>query len=369
MRSSDFAPPPGPYFLSHSVGLMPLAARKALEEACFAPWAAGDGGTWTRWLSAIDAWRGSLAAVMGARADDVCPQTNISSALTKILSALPIAKGRTKIVLSEEDFPTVGFVFDQARRSGLEPVLLKGGARLADPDAWREAFEGDVRLLHLTHVFSNLGLKTPVAEIARRAREKGVVTVVDAAQSAGSVAVEASCWNADFITGTSVKYLCGGAGASWLWVNPETAPNCAPADVGWFSHENPFEFDIRRFAYAKGARRFWGGTPSIAPYAIAKAGADLVAEAGVAAVAARSQTLVDRAVAALPAEAFASHVRKGERGASFIVVPRDAKGAAAALAEEKIAYDERQGGFRFSVHLYTDEADVDRLVATLKYFL
>jgi selenocysteine lyase/cysteine desulfurase len=369
MQKTDFTPPPGPYFLSHSVGLSPRAARATLDAAYFEPWAAGDGATWTRWLAASDVWRQSLAPLIGADADDICPQTNISSALTKILSALPIPKGRTKIVLCEEDFPTVGFVMAQARRVGLEPIFLKSGPELADPGAWERAFRDDVFIAHVTHVFSNLGLKAPVGEIVARARAKGVVTIVDAAQSAGAVEIDAAHWNADFITGTSVKYLCGGNGAGFLWVNPEIAPKCAPADVGWFSHENPFEFDIRRFAYANAAARFWGGTPSIAPFAIASAGLDLIARAGVANVARHNQRLFDKVAAALPASAFLSHVKAGERGCSFIIAPRDPGGARAALAEAKIAHDERAGGLRFSVHLYNDDADVEALVGVLARFL
>lgn len=365
MTSAGFAKPPHPYFLSHSVGLLPLGAEAGLSRAFFNPWAEGRADLWPRWLESVEAWRRALAPVLGADAGDICPQTNISSALTKILFSLPETPGRRKIVLTEEDFPTAGFVFEQGRRIGLTPVLLKGGARLADPDAWGEAFAGDVRLLHVTHVFSNRGVRTPVAEIVRRAREKGVVVIVDVAQSAGAVPVEAERWGADFLVGTSIKYLCGGPGAAFLVVNPAIAGTCAPADVGWFSHENPFEFDIRRFRYAAGAARFWGGTPSVAPFIIARAGAEAIGAAGAETIEARTQGLLDRLLARLPAEAVLSHAKPGERGAAAIIRPRRMDEARAALADEKIAHDERMGGFRFSVHLYTEEEEVERLAAAL----
>lgn len=368
MLSAEFNTPRGPYFLSHSVGLMPCAARAALEASYLEHWAAGTGDIWDKWLAASADFCAALAPVIGAKPQDICPQTNISSALTKVLFSLPVKPGRTKIVLCEEDFPTVGFVLAQAERLGLTPVFLKSGAHLADPGVWRAALSEDVHLLHLTHVFSNLGLKTPVAEIAASARAKGVITIVDIAQSAGGVEVFADEWNADFLTGTSLKYLCGGPGAAFLWVNPAIAPRCAPADVGWFSHENPFEFDIRHFAYANGAARFTGGTPSIAPFAMARAGADLIGRAGVARIARGNQALIDRIVAALPGDAIASHVKKGERGCALMLRPRDLASAAAALAEERIAHDQRKGALRFSVHLYNDEKDADHLIRTLTPF-
>lgn len=369
MLSTEFNKPLGPYFLSHSIGLLPIDAQAMLQSAYFAPWAAGGADVWSKWLAAVDLFREALAPVIGASAEDICPQTNVSSALSKILFSLPVKKGRTKIVLSEEDFPTVGFVIAQAERLGLAPVFIKGGASLADADAWSAAYRDDVHLVHITHVYSNLGLKTPVAEIIARARASGVITVVDAAQSAGGVEVSADKWGADFVTGTSVKYLCGGPGACFLWVNPDTAPRSAPADVGWFSHENPFEFDIHHFVYAPGAKRFWGGTPSVAPFAIASAGARLIANKGVAGIAKKNQALLERILTQLPVESLLSHTKAGERGCSFIVRPRESDKAAAALGEEKISYDQRMGGLRFSVHLYNDESDISRLTATLGPYL
>lgn len=172
MLSAEFNKPLGPYFLSHSVGLLPVTARAALEDAFFVPWAAGDADVWLAWLAALDMFRETLAPVIGAKAQDICPQTNVSSALSKVLFSLPVESGRTKIVLCEEDFPTVGFVIAQAERLGLTPVFIKGGPSLADAEAWDAAYREDVHLVHITHVFSNLGLKTPVAEIVARARSK-----------------------------------------------------------------------------------------------------------------------------------------------------------------------------------------------------
>lgn len=369
MTTAGFSKPSHPYFLSHSVGLLPAAAEAGLTRDFFNPWAGGRSDLWPLWLEKIEAWKRSLAPVIGARAADICPQTNISSALTKILFALPERKGQTKIVLTEDDFPTAGFVVEQGRRIGLEPLFIKGGAALADADAWRRAFADDVRLVHVTHVFSNRGVRAPVTEIVRRAKAAGASVIVDAAQSAGAVPVEAQGWGADFVVGTSIKYLCGGPGAAWLWVNPDGADTCAPADVGWFSHENPFEFDIRNFRYAPGASRFWGGTPSVAPYVIAKAGADAIAAAGPAAIEAHTQGLLDRLLARFPAEAVLSHAKRGERGAAVVIRPRRFDEARAALKEAEIAHDERTGGFRFSVHLYTEETEVDRLTQTLEGFV
>src|SRR5207249_8661704 len=90
-------------------------------------------------------------------------------------------------------------------------------------DAWTPAFQDDVQLVLATHVFSNSSVLAPAADIARRARERGVFSIVDIAQSAGAVPVHLEAIQPDFALGTSLKYLCGGPGAAFLWTQRETA--------------------------------------------------------------------------------------------------------------------------------------------------
>jgi selenocysteine lyase/cysteine desulfurase len=362
MRVADqFQRPGGRYFLSHSVGLLPKATERALGEGFLDPWARGDGAIWDGWLTAIDAWRAALGGLLGAAAADLCPQTNISSALTKLVFSLPARAGRRKIVASEDDFPTIGFVLEQARRGGYEVELLPGGARLVDPDAWAAAFRDDVQLVHATHVFSNSSLVSPIGEIIARARAAGVFSAIDIAQSAGCMPIDLAALRPDFALGTSVKYLCGGPGACFLYVDRETARLCAPTDVGWFSHENPFEFDIRRFRYAEGALRFWGGTPSVAPYALARAGLETLGAAGIANVRAHNQRLIRRLIDRLGPGAMLSETRAGLHGSSAILKAADAEKTSAALAASGLLHDRRMGGLRVSAHLYSTEEDIDAL--------
>lgn len=359
--ADQFQRPSGRYFLSHSVGLMPKAAARALNEGFLEPWAQGDSGIWDGWLAAIDAWRTALGGLLGAAPDDLCPQTNISSALTKLVFSLPARAGRRKIVATEDDFPTIGFVLEQARRAGYEIELLPGGPRLADTDAWAPAFADDVQLVHATHVFSNSSLVSPISEIIARARAAGAFSAIDVAQSAGCMPIDLATLRPDFALGTSVKYLCGGPGACFLYVDPETAKRCAPSDVGWFSHENPFEFDIRRFRYAKGALRYWGGTPSVAPFALARAGLETLHAAGVSNVRAHNQRLIRRLIDRVGVKSLLSETRAGLHGSSAILKAAGAEKTSSVLTAEGLLHDRRMGGLRVSAHLYTSEADIDAL--------
>lgn len=365
MARDQFHLPRKHYFLSHSVGAQPKTYDGAVAKAYAAPWRTEGFSVWGPWFDALDRFREGLAPIIGARPDDICPQNNVSSGVAKILFSLPERARRRKIVLTEDDFPTIGFALAQAQRMGYELVFLHGGERLADPDAWAPAFHDDVQLVMATHVFSNSSVMTPVREIAARARERGVFSILDIAQAAGAVPIKLKEWRPDFAVGTSLKYLCGGTGAAYLWADPDTAERCAPVDVGWFSHEQPFEFDIRHFEYAKGAARYLGGTPSIAPFAGTSAGQEILNTHGVDRIYAHTQSLLSRLFEALPKSSLMSTTCKGARGAGALIKVRDYDAAAEALAKAGIAHDTRKGAVRVSVHLYNDEDDIDALLAAI----
>ncbi len=369
MDRDKFHLPGKHYLLSHSIGAQPRTYDALVAETFAGPWRETGAAAWDHWLAALDHFQAGLAPLIGADAKDICPQTNVSSALSKILMSLPERARRTKIVLTEDDFPTIGFILKQAERLGYELVFLPGGERLADPEAWAPAFHDDVQLVHVTQVYSNSSVLTPVEEIARRARSRGVFSVIDVAQSAGCVPLDLNHWAADFAIGTCLKYLCSGPGASFLWAHEDTAARCAPMDVGWFSHRHPFEFDIHHFDYAPGAGRYLGGTPSIAPFAGAGAAFEILGAHGVSEIYAHNQKLLARLTAALPQDAFLSTTRQGARGSGAIIKVRDYAAAETALKEAGVIHDARLGGLRVSFHLYNDESDVDALTETLSAFL
>ena len=362
MDREKFLFPGRHYFLSHSAGAQPKLYADAIEAGYADPWRTAGAGVWDAWFATLDRFRAGLAPLIGANAEDICPQTNVSSALSKILFSLPERDGRRKIVLTEDDFPTVGFALGQARRMGYELVFLPGGRQLADPDAWAPAFADDVQLVLATHVYSNTSIMAPVAEIARRARASGAFSILDIAQAAGGAPVNLMEWAPDFAVGTSLKYLCGGAGAAFLWAAADAAEQSEPLDVGWFSHEAPFELDIRRFEYAKGAARFLGGTPSIAPFAGAIGGQQILNMHGMDKIFAHNQFLLSRLIGALPDDSLLSMTQEGARGNGALIKVRNYDKAAAALSEAGISHDTRLGTVRVSVHLYNDEADIDALV-------
>jgi len=349
------------YLLNHSVGRPPLSTGKVWTDSFLSPWQNQGEDVWPRWLEAISGFNSALSRLLNSAAENFCPQVNLSSALTKILQSLPRESGRDTIVYSGEDFPSIAFVLQQAERIGYSLRELPADTDSADSAHWRTIFSKETALVLITHVHSNTGRQVPVDKITQLAREQGIISVVDVAQSAGCVPIDIEAWSADFVIGSCVKWLCGGPGAGFLWARPGILARCKPLDVGWFSHENPFEFDMHNFRYADTADRFWGGTPSVQPFAVAANSINTLCDIGVATIRRHNLSLTQRLIEALPAGSLITPRRPEHRGGTLVVKVDEQKldTAISQLKSRKVLFDTRATGIRLSPHIYNDLSEID----------
>ncbi|MBY8829333.1 aminotransferase class V-fold PLP-dependent enzyme [Hephaestia mangrovi] len=354
MKSLFHVPAKGPYLLAHSVGCQPLGTQERLARDFLAPWRDTPDAVWQNWLDTITAFREALATLLGGDAADWCPQTSISGAISRFLSGIPVAPGRSVVLASHEAFPSVGFALAGLARLGLRLELIRGAPDRID--SWARLADPDVAAVVLTHVHSNSGRISPVAELAARARAHGVLTVVDIAQSAGILPIDVTAWPVDAVAGTSLKWLCGGPGGCFLWVSPTIAARIEPVERGWFSHRDPFEMDIEHFLFAPDARRFWGGTPSIAPYVSAREGLDLIGRIGVDAIRAHNLRLARRFLDAASGVAAPAAALEERGGTLCLELGAEAE---AALAAAGVQCDRRGKILRLSFGAWNDEADAE----------
>ena len=360
--NSFLVPAGGPYLLTHSVGCLPRVAREALDVHFLQPWAGLGGNAWPHWLSQIEEFRAALARLFGGAPGEYCPQTNLSSGLSKLLLALPASAANPRTLLASEDsFPSLGFVLQKAARLGFETRLIPRTQLPDDVDTWSQALTPDVRVALVTHVHSNTGRVAPVAEIAQLCRERGILCVVDAAQSAGILPLNFSSVGADVVLGSCIKWLCGGPGAGYLWIRPELIQRLEPADVGWFSHEDPFEMDIHSFRYAEDARRFWGGTPSVAPFVIAAAALRHLHALGVAEIHAHNRRLVETFKQALSI-AWRSRMPAWRMGGTLCIpLGEEFDTVTQSLREGGVQFDTRGDVARLSFHACNTDDDALRV--------
>lgn len=358
-------PPGATYLKSHSVGCQPRAAEALLRDRLLAPWRE-TGEAWPHWLDAIDQWRAALAGLIGVEAQDLCPATNVSAGLSRYISALGTATTRRTILLAPSAFPTIGYVASGLAAAGWKTRYLPGDADVRDPASWAAALGDDVALVIAMHVSSVSGARTDVAAVASVAKAAGARCIADCAQSVGVVPVTPAAWGVDAVLGTSVKWLCGGPGAAWLWVAPRDRIALDPMERGWWSHENPFEMDIRDFRYAPDARRWWGGTPDVAPFILSTAGIGEIAAIGVSAIRAHNAALQAMLREALEARTRQWRWPGGAIGGTLCIdTGADQPRVAGLLEHHRIRADFRGTIMRLSFHAYNDVADVERTVVAL----
>jgi selenocysteine lyase/cysteine desulfurase len=366
VEPGTFRVPAGYYLLSHSVGLPLGDAQTRLAVDVLDAWAGPPSRTWLRWLDEIEGFRRALAELLNHGSEWFCPQANVSSAFTKILHALSLPADRRTILLPAHTFPSLGFVAERAHRVGYSLRFVPGHEDLLDPEAWAAYLTPDVGIVLVTHVPPNTGEQVPVRAVIEQARQRQVVTVVDIAQSAGSLPIDLTEWDAEFVVGSCVKWLCGGPGAGYLWVSPGIIGRCEPLDVGWFSHDDPFEFDVKCFRYADDALRFWGGTPSVIPASIARRSIELLTNIGIHRMHAHNVTLTDRLVANVPDDMLVSPRRPADRSGTVVI---DAGVRTDELLRRceaaQVHVDRRGSGIRASTHLYNTTEDVDAMIALL----
>jgi selenocysteine lyase/cysteine desulfurase len=361
---ADFVPIDGHYFLSHSVGRPLKSARQTFEQTFFQPWETQASGLWPQWLGIIEDFQHALAKLFYGNHTDFCPQVNVSSALTKLVMSLDILQqDEGTVLVSEADFPTIGFVLQKALPNPAKQLrFIPKTHDLSDANVWADYLTADLALCFISHVYSNTGQQAPVSDIVPLAKSKNVLTIIDVAQSAGIIPLNVNELQPDAMIGSSVKWLCGGSGACYLWVNPELLGRCQPKDVGWFSHENPFEFDVHNFRYHPSVLRFWGGTPSIAPYALASHSICHLADIGVTHLLEHNTCLIDKVLAELEHDVVSPRDVSKRSGTMVLHFGSEHEAVSQRLAAANIHVDQRELGMRVSPHVYTSLTDIDALL-------
>lgn len=372
----QFSLPKGMYLLSHSVGCMPVLTRSLVGQTYFEPWQQKGGDAWPQWLTIIEQFCHELGSLFNASAADFCPQPSVSSGLNQYLQSLrcvqskntnrPATHKRT-VLMHASAFPSLGFVVQGLAAYGFELKLIEKDIDPNDIAAWQAHLTEDVEVAMITHVHSNSGVLSNVADISALCRAKNTLTVVDVAQSAGVVPIDIAVWDVDVILGSCVKWLCGGPGAGFMWVNPKHINALEPKQIGWFSHQNPFEFDIEHFAFADAAKRFLGGTPSILPYATALVGVQQINQIGSQSLFEHSKTL-QRVVLADAAEHLLTPIDVEKVGGTLSVHLSKPKltELERALRQAGAYFDRRGDCLRLSWHIYNTTQEAQRVAQIFK---
>ncbi len=330
-----------------------------------------------RFAALMRSAREALGAFVGSDPDDLVFVPNATTGLNAVARSLPLAPG-DEVLTTDHEYGALDrtwtFVCEGAgARYVRRPVALP----VSTPGDVAEAVWSGVtprtRVLFLSHITSTTALVFPVAELVRRAREAGLVTVVDGAHAPGQVPLDLRALGADFYGGNCHKWMNAPKGSAFLFARREAQPLLHPLVVSWgWRPERP------------GRSRFvdeheWQGTRDIAAYLSVPAAIEFMAahdwgrmreRCHGRAVAARDR--VD-AVTGRPPIATAAAGWLAQM-ATMQLPPCDHELLQRRLYDEfavEVPTFSWNGGsyIRVSIQAYNDAADVDALVRALERLL
>jgi kynureninase len=350
------------YLISHSLGPMPAEAERRLARYAHT-WNTRGIRAWGEgWWDMSSSVGDHVARLIGAPPGSTVMHQNVTIAEAVVLSCFDIRGERRRIVYEEENFPSVRYLYQAQRERGAEIVVCP------DEDAIVEAIDERTLLVPISHVIFRTGRIQDVEPIIERAHEVGAHVVLDAYQSVGTVPLDVTALGVDFAVGGSVKWLCGGPGAAWLYVRPDLHERLEPTLVGWQAHARPFAFEPE-LERASGAARFLTGTPNVPALHAATAGYDIVEEIGVERIRANSLRQTELFIGLLDEAGFevVSPRDPVRRGGSVVVRTPDFQAVHAELEAREILCDFRpDAGLRFGPHFFTTDEELELTVAALR---
>ena len=282
------------YLDGNSLGRLPRQAGPRLRDAIEREWGGrlirgwGDG-----WFTASQRIGAKVAALIGAAPGDVIVSDSTSVNLFKlVVAALRARPGRRTVVTDEMNFPTDLYVLQGAIE------LLGQGHRLAvaksedgltvSEDALARVIDADTALVTLSHTAYRSAFVHDLAAVSALAHGAGALALWDLSHSVGAMPVALAAAAADLAVGCTYKYANGGPGApAFLYVRRDLQEALENPIWGWFGRRDQFDM-APDYSPAPGIQRFLVGTPPILSLLAVEPGVDLLLEAGMDRVRAKS---------------------------------------------------------------------------------
>jgi selenocysteine lyase/cysteine desulfurase len=358
------------YLNNASIGPIPERTRLALEAfnaRRTAPHLLPD----RELMASLADAREAAARLIGADAAEIALTTNTTTGVNVAARALPLERGDV-VVVSDREFPANVYPWLALRELGIETELVDTTEtgfpdedylveRVADPR---------VRVLAVSFVQFANGFRADLARLSHECRRHDTWLVVDAIQGLGAAALDVRETPVDVLTTGGQKWLLSPWGTGFCYVRRPLIEKMSPNHVGWMAYEGTDDFtnlvDYSDTLRAD-ARRFEVGTIPFQDHVGLTTSLSLLAEIGVATIAAHVRSLHEPILAWARGRdvRIVSPTDDAHRSAILCIAPPDARDAHRRLKAAGVVCALREGAIRLSPHCYNTVEEMERVVEVL----
>lgn len=284
------------YLCGNSLGLQPKAARQAIDRE-LTTWQNHGVEGWFEgeesWLSYHRYCQKSLATIVGAHPEEVCPMNHLTVNLHLMLASFyqPTAE-RYKILTVAGDFPSDQYALEtHLQFRGYDPAaaLIEVAPREGEYTVRTEDIldtiaqhADELALICMSGLHYYTGQVYDMHAITTFAHRHGILVGFDLAHAAGNITLQLHDWDVDFAVWCSYKYLNSGpGGVSGLFVHQKHHTGTLPRLAGWWGYEEARRFEMTKgFVPMQGAAGWQLSTPNIMAMAMHRASLAIFEEAG-----------------------------------------------------------------------------------------
>ncbi|MGQ0505017.1 MAG: aminotransferase class V-fold PLP-dependent enzyme [Myxococcaceae bacterium] len=357
------------YLINNSLGAMPRKVYGALKSYADI-WAEQGVLAWHDWLPRVSDTAEKVGSIINAPRGSMMMHQNVSTLTSILISGMDFSRRRNKVVTTELNFPSVVYNWMAQKKRGaqLQVVNTRDGLTLETEDLIK-AIDDKTLVVAIDLVLFRSSALLDVKPVIEAAHRHGAWVVLDTYQATGSVPIDVQALNVDFLTGGSVKWLCGGPGASFLYARPDLLKSFEPLQTGWFSDKHPFDFRFGDVEYADDAHRFMGGSPSVPALYAASEGYEIIRQVGVNAIREKSQRQTALLYAGALEHGLTVNTPKNPhaRGGTVCVDFEHSEDCSKRLIERGFIIDWRpRGGIRISPHFYNSDDECRAILTAIQ---
>ena len=356
------------YLNTCSLGLLSNEGRNSLMEYIDTWTSMGASAWYSDWIEKTNSLKQEYAKCINADFEEIAILPSVSAAIAVILSCIN-PKNDDELLTSELDFPTIAHNFKalEQKGSGKAIIVESEDKKFIDTTKFITKINSKTKLVATSRVFFLSGFINDYEKIMSSTKQNDALFFLDDYQATGQLPIDVKDKNIDIMISGGLKWLLGGSGIVYMYINKNLHQKLEPSVTGWFSHKRQFEFDPHTIEFSDTASRFETGTPAISSVYPAIEGLKLVNEIGVDNIRKRTLHLTQLLINGLLELGFDIKLpgNLNDHASITMVSCSDPSVAVDILKNNNIIVDQRPGSVRISPFFYNTEDDINHCVSVM----